>query len=897
VIAILGFTVRGLTRAPGRTAVRIAALAAAVSLLGAMLVFVSHSLETMTASATAEVPLAWQGPVDSYPAAERVAAAVGSQAGVAAAAAAATAPIAGAGHLAPAGLIRTGAGAIVAVPTDYPERFHTLRMLRGRLAEGSVVLDQQFAATLQAQIGDTVTLTVVPGAPPQRFTVSGIALVTSPDTLFAPLDPRAGPAPAQPPAEIAVMPVATFSQRIAPLLRSITPATIGSSSVPGAQNGIQWQVQTTIDPSALHGDPASALQQDTRLRNRVERTLPGQVQFVDNLGDALTNAAGDALYAEALYIMLAVPGALVALGLVYLAALGTAERDRRDLALLRARGASRRHLTLLAVTESVILGMVAGLVGAAGSIAAVRALVAGSTPLPDSRVAATAVACVLLAIAGALVARLAATATALRGTVSEGRRSAHRTDRPLWQRLWLDVAALTASGLIFWFTLRTGFSAVVNPDSNPTLSLSVYMFLAPLLLWVGATLLLVRLRGRIVAVLARSAGGTRAGGLPGFLLASAGRRGPAINRGLVLISLLLAFGVQLGVFAATYDNQAAVDAQLTIGADVAVTAAPDQTADIRRRAAAVTGVAAATGVDHAYAYVGPDLQDTYGIDPASFTRATTLRDSYFLGASAAETLRRLAATPDGLLVSKETITDYSLQVGDLVRLRVLDHRTGQFVVAPFHVAGVVQEFPSAPKDSFMVARLDYLERVTHGTGPNVVFVRTSDDPTAVARRIAAATATSRATITTIRQQTQRTTSSITTVDLTAISRIEQVFAVLLVAAAVALYVHLALAERRRELATMAALGIPARDVSAFLWSEAALIVAASGVFALGLGLLLAAMLTAMLTHVFDPPPDHLTIPWTYLALLLGAAAATTMIAAAAAEHHIRRLPLGAILRE
>ena len=45
-------------------------------------------------------------------------------------------------------------------------------------------------------------------------------------------------------------------------------------------------------------------------------------------------AAGDALYAETLYIMLAVPGALVALGLAYLAALGalldvleTAERE------------------------------------------------------------------------------------------------------------------------------------------------------------------------------------------------------------------------------------------------------------------------------------------------------------------------------------------------------------------------------------------------------------------------------------------------------------------------------------------------------------------------------------------------------------------------------------------
>ena len=78
-----------------------------------------------------------------------------------------------------------------------------------------------------------------------------------------------------------------------------------------------------------------------QIRNRVERSVPGQVQFVDNLADTLNTAAGDALYAETLYIMLAVPGALVALGLAYLAALGTADRDRRELALLRAREARR----------------------------------------------------------------------------------------------------------------------------------------------------------------------------------------------------------------------------------------------------------------------------------------------------------------------------------------------------------------------------------------------------------------------------------------------------------------------------------------------------------------------------------------------------------------------------
>src|SRR5439155_14796245 len=136
-------------------------------------------------------------------------------------------------------------------------------------------------------------------------------------------NPLLGPAPAQPPADIAILPFATFARMLAPELPTITPASIGTPAVPGALRGTQWQVQAQADPHALGGSPAHALRRADQIRNSVERSLPGQVVFVDNLSDSLNSASGDALYAETLYIMLAVPGALVALALAYLAALGT----------------------------------------------------------------------------------------------------------------------------------------------------------------------------------------------------------------------------------------------------------------------------------------------------------------------------------------------------------------------------------------------------------------------------------------------------------------------------------------------------------------------------------------------------------------------------------------------
>lgn len=96
---------------------------------------------------------------------------------------------------------------------------------------------------------------------------------------------------------------------------------------------------------------------------------------------------------------------------------------------------------------------------------------------------------------------------------------------------------------------------------------------------------------------------------------------------------------------------------------------------------------------------------------------------------------------------------------------------------------------------------------------------------------------------------------------------------------------------------MAALGKPLRTIAAFLWTEAALVLAGAFVLAIVLGWLLAEMLIAMLQHVFDPPPDHLAAPWAFLGGLAGAALLGAALAAIVAARGIGKLRVGAILRE
>jgi putative ABC transport system permease protein len=178
----------------------------------------------------------------------------------------------------------------------------------------------------------------------------------------------------------------------------------------------------------------------------------------------------------------------------------------------------------------------------------------------------------------------------------------------------------------------------------------------------------------------------------------------------------------------------------------------------------------------------------------------------------------------------------------------------------------------------------------------LVFIKTGD-PSGTATAVAAATRSDGTIVKNIDQQTQQTVSSITTVDLRGISRIEQAFTIALAAAAMALFIALTMIERRHEFATMAAIGASLRSIGSFVWSEAALVLAAGLLLAAGLGVLLAAMLVAMLQHVFDPPPDHLAIPWVYLAELGGAAIVATALAIAITSARLKSMPLGRLLRE
>ncbi|WP_322474792.1 ABC transporter permease [Deinococcus sp. AB2017081] len=328
-----------------------------------------------------------------------------------------------------------------------------------------------------------------------------------------------------------------------------------------------------------------------------------------------------------------------------------------------------------------------------------------------------------------------------------------------------------------------------------------------------------------------------------------------------------------------------MDAILTNGADVTVSgnaAAPagSQLPALRR----LPGVSAAQPLIHRYAYVGADLQDIYGIDARHFTEVSSLSNSYFKDQGAQAALAKLAARPDALYVSQETVNDYNLSLGDSVRLRLLNARTHAYGVVPFTFVGVVREFPTAPKDSFLVANAAYLAQRTGNPLPEVALLKVGGDPQPVvdgARRITQALPGVQ--VTDLQGARVRVSSGLTAVNLAGLSRIELGFAVLLLAGATGLVLALGLAERQRTFTVLGALGASSRQLGAFLNGEAFVIVGLGGAFGLLIGLGVAQTLVKLLQGVFDPPPEGLLLPWAYLGALLISALASTLCAVALAR--------------
>jgi putative ABC transport system permease protein len=801
----------------------------------------------------------------------------------------------------PAGSLRVGTTTLAAplrvfaFDPSFLSRYSMVRVTSGSFADGTALLSADASRQLGGVTAGAVELSIPGRAAPLTLPVSGIADFSRADPLFASRS-------ADNQGEFAVVPnvlvvtTAVFEQTILPALRVDAVAATPVVKTPPV---VELDVQ--LDRSALAVDPTAAAIRTAGLRRSIERIAPGQVAVIDNLTDALNSARGDAILAKVLFIFLGLPGVLLAAYLSRYAGSLLAQAQRRERATLRARGAGPAQLLQALTYNTVAIGIVGSVLGLALGFAGLLVLF-GRTALTSASSQSY-----LLSAGLALAAGVVTTAVALylpgrralMREVNEERREMEAEQTvPGWLRLRLDLVLLLAAAVVGAITYLAGGYKPTAAEGQ-SVSLSFYVLLAPLLGWIGASLLGVRLLLGLAHRLPDSTRGRFGSTTAGTLRRSLRRRSQALASGVIAISLAVAFGVSLTLFIGTYQMEKLSDARFVVGSDLRVTPSvvsrqPSSFASSLQ----VPGVSAVSPVLTGSAIVGTDKRALAAVDPASLQKVALLPDSFFIGSSAAAVLSALRTDPSGILVSDELARTFNVQPGDPVNVR-LTNAAGKLQPATFHAIGRFKNFPGFPQGIDLVANLGYYQAATGATAADFFLVKaTQPDDASVASL--AATLRSGAVpvlVDTTTTAVNRDQSSLASLNLRGLGRLESLYTVLMSAAGVAIFTFGLLLQRRKEYVTMRALGMRMSQVRTLVLGEAGTVAGLSLVLGSLVGLGMAILFVQILTPLFTIPPTSLAVPAAQLGLLGAAVVGATAAAALVAGSTLRRLSLVELLRE
>lgn len=241
------------------------------------------------------------------------------------------------------------------------------------------------------------------------------------------------------------------------------------------------------------------------------------------------------------------------------------DRQAEEIALLRARGASRLQVVALYLFEGLMIALPAALLApflAAGAVALLGLSpplhrVTGGATLPVTLtpeawlLAALGAGLSLLMLLGpaALAPAFGRPASASgRGTGGESPRAA-RPQPPFFMRYYLDVALAVLAALLLWEAHERG--SVFTPSPTGGVSSDPLLLASPALLTVAAAALVLRLAPLVLRPAAALAG--TLAGLPLLLGLWRLVRDPA---GYTRLALLLMMAVATGTFAASYSHTA-----------------------------------------------------------------------------------------------------------------------------------------------------------------------------------------------------------------------------------------------------------------------------------------------------------------------------------------------------
>lgn len=800
----------------------------------------------------------------------------------------------------------TATGKLFVLQPSYYGAYDALRLLSGEATPSGVLISQTAANDLGLLIGDSVAVNFDQLATPYMVEVTGIVDPTGAFFLFASTDPAHEGEYNPEPYDVFITPERWEADLAVPLTNPPAPADLDSKPIQ-AQKPL-YELHVGINHNLLPSDPTKASVFVDTQRRQMEKQFPGEIQITNNLADSLQQAQSDVLWAKLLFLFLGMPGVTLAAYLSKYATDLLTGPQRREIGMLRARGAAPRQIIFSMTITSFLIALIGTVLGVLAGLGTTVFLFGPAVIAPS--VLGQYTQSIIYAFVAGLLLTGVATYLPIRATLKseiyhERRLAEHTIRPPFWARVYLDVINLAIAGVIFWIT-RTGggFKPEVGAEGS-SLSLGFFVFLAPFFLWIGLTLLLNRV---LASGVSRGAGVIqrilrRIFGDLGFMAGrSITRRAPQIASAVIIVSLALSFGISLGIFTHTYQIQKAVDARFELGSDIKLTTAStqQQTAAFVNDIAKVSGVSAVSPVKRSQAYVGSSMETVFGIDPQSYTLAVEPADNFFIGTSAAQAMQGLANVTNGVLVSQELANAYDIRPGDpvIIRLPRTANADGPMAETRLQAVGVIQFFPTTQQDAFLVMNQTFLQSVTHNDKIDYFLIRTSESPHDVATRLQE-TLGSQVSMKTDDIETAILTlgNSLTSLNLQGLGSIEQGYSVIIISLGLAIFLLAMIYERAKEFGAMRAVGGSISQIGRVLWSESLTVGVLSVSIGSIIGLTLGRVFVSLLKVLYTIPPKGMAIPWGELLTLLILVLIGMALATIFANRRLARMDIAEVLRE
>ena len=668
-------------------------------------------------------------------------------------------------------------------------------------------------------------------------------------------------------------------------------------------------------------DLAASQRNLARLDRQIDGVLvpfQGRVT-IDYVGTAIANFATVITVQRIIYLALSTPVLLLG---VYLGAIGVdlghAER-RRELAVLKTRGATPRQLVGLLLVEAALGGAIAAIVGLLAGVGLSRLLLTFVSPFstptaPRYEVVvltpSTVVIVTILSVAFMAITSIRSARRTARIPIVETLRYYAPGETRIQYRPWVDILLITLAAVTYGMVLY----ARTNPQDFFTFLIGALFFIVlpftPIFLIIGTTRLLTRATGRIYEWTARVCK-PFAKNLY-YVISRNLRRNPRRSAN---VAVIIALGIAFGMFIlVTFSSQLAYQerqVRASVGADVALDAPPSN-ATFAANLRALPEVGGVTRVQTVPGSIPYCCAGVYALDPATFFAVTNPEPWYFSGGGGAEAARQVLATPGQVLVTEKYLQDAFLAVGDRLRFEASVYNGTNYtgmVIVNTTIGGTVRGLPGTTYYGFGMPQAVYGSLDTmgpllegqpyrgYGGDRFLVALRADADWQAAKADIAALGASN---VQVAAEQIEQLRSNPVFRAFFGFIELEMAFMVVILTAGLGVILYAATLERDVELAAIRARGASGWQTAGLLIGEATSIMLIGLIVGTGIGILAAFLSTSFIAAgpgtageslvpvLFVLPPEAL--------LLLVFAPAAMLLTSFAVTIRIARMDIARVLK-